>query len=344
VARALAEAGLSAVRTDGVGNVHARIGSDGEPGVVLAAHLDTVFPAETDVRVRASGTRFTGPGISDNARGLAALVAVAGAVHASGLRSARPLTFVATVGEEGAGDLRGVKHLFEQSGFAPAAFIALDGAGLDRIVHRAVGSRRLRATFRGPGGHSWAAYGVANAAHAAGIAAAEIAAIPLRAAPRTSASVVRLGGGSALNTIPAEAWLELDLRSEAEDALEAVFGSATQALGKALDVVNRRRSAGTAPLALELEPLGTRPSGVTDPEHLLVKSALAATRALGFEAELAAASTDANVPISRGVPGIALGAGGKGGDTHRESEWYENEQGPEGVLRALLVALAAADR
>jgi acetylornithine deacetylase/succinyl-diaminopimelate desuccinylase-like protein len=155
--------------------------------------------------------------------------------------------------------------------------------------------------------------------------------------------VVRLGGGSSLNTIPMEAWLELDLRSEHEGALESLYGSVTQALGRALDLVNRRRAAGTPPLTLELDPLGHRPSGATDERHPLVQAAVAATRALGATPSLAAASTDANVPISRGVPGIALGAGGRGGDAHLPTEWYENVNGPAGLLRALLVAVTAAE-
>ena len=155
--------------------------------------------------------------------------------------------------------------------------------------------------------------------------------------------MVRIGGGSSLNTIPQEAWLELDLRSEAEASLEALYGAVSQALGKALEAVNRKRSAGTAPLTLHLEPLGNRPSGVTNEKHALVRAAVAATRAVGQKPELAAASTDANVPISRGIPGIALGAGGRGGEAHLESEWYENVNGPAGIFRALLTVLAVVE-
>jgi acetylornithine deacetylase/succinyl-diaminopimelate desuccinylase-like protein len=342
LAEALRHAGLDA-RTDAAGNVVAGLGDGDSPPVALAAHLDTVFVAGTPLEIGERDGRITGPGIGDNARGLAALVAVARACRAVGLTPPRPLLLVGTVGEEGAGDLRGVRHLFEDCAFRPAAFIALDGAGLDRVVHRALGSRRLRAVFRGPGGHSWAAFGAANPAHAAGFAAAGVAELSLPAVPRTTASVVRIGGGSALNAIPSEAWLELDLRSEGEAALERLWGATTRALGKALDKANRRRAAGTPPLTLELEPLGTRPSGATDAAHPLVQAAVAATRHVGASPELAAASTDANVAISLGIPAIALGAGGKGGDTHRETEWYENENGPAGLYRALLVALAAAE-
>jgi len=154
---------------------------------------------------------------------------------------------------------------------------------------------------------------------------------------------VRIGGGSALNTIPQDAWLELDLRSESEDALETMYVGVTQALAKALDTVNRQRAAGTPSLTLEIVPLGTRPSGATNVAHRLVQSALAATRLVGHTPELAAASTDANAAIARGVPGIALGGGGRGGDPHLPTEWYENSGGPEGLYRLLLTTLAAAE-
>jgi acetylornithine deacetylase/succinyl-diaminopimelate desuccinylase-like protein len=342
LARRLGEMGLDVQRRDGAGNVIARhAGSDGT-GVVIAAHLDTVFPAGTDLTIRQQGPRWMGPGISDNARGLAGILAIAGALKQAGVRTRVPVTFVATTGEEGVGDLAGAKQLFADPAFQPTAFIALDGAGIGRVVHRALGSRRLRAAFRGPGGHSWAAFGVANPAHAVGVAAAAIGELPLPTEPRSTASVVRIGGGSGLNTIPQEAWLELDLRSESEEALDTLFGGVTQALGRALDVANRRRAAGTLPLTLQLTPLGQRPSGVTAPAHALVQAAVSATLSVGHKAELAAASTDANIAISRGVPGIALGAGGRGGDTHLESEWYENVDAPAGLYRALLVTCAAA--
>ncbi len=342
VAERLGAMGLTAQRRDGAGNVIARSGAGEATGVVVAAHLDTVFPAGTDLTVHQHGARLVAPGISDNARGLAGIVALAGALHHAGLRTREPVTFVATVGEEGAGDLAGAKHLFTDPAFRPAAFIALDGAGTERVVHRALGSRRLRAQFRGPGGHSWAAFGVANPTHAVGVAAAAIGELPLPAEPRSTASVVRIGGGSGLNTIPQEAWLELDLRSESEEALDALYGSVTQALGRALDVANRRRVPGTLPLTLQLVPLGFRPSGATEPGHELVRAAVAATLSVGHKAELAAASTDANIAISRGIPGIALGAGGRGGDAHLETEWYENVDAPAGLYRALLVTCAAA--
>ena len=343
VADRFRELGLADVRIDAVGNVLGRFGEGASPGVVVVSHLDTVFPANTPLTVRRTGPRLTSPGIGDNARGLAAMLTMADACRTCGIRALRPITFVASVGEEGQGDLRGVKHLFSDPAFRPDAFIALDGPGMERVVHRALGSRRMRATFRGPGGHSWAAFGVANPAHAVGSAASQIAEIPLPTSPRAALSVVRIGGGGSLNTIPQEAWLELDLRSEAESVVEELFVSATGAFTRALEAANRRRAPGTAPLTLQITPLGQRPSGTTPETHALVQAALAATRALGATPRLAAASTDANVPISRGIPGIALGAGGRGGDAHLESEWYENIGAPAGIVRALVVAVAAGE-
>jgi acetylornithine deacetylase/succinyl-diaminopimelate desuccinylase-like protein len=256
---------------------------------------------------------------------------------------ARPVRFTATVGEEGAGDLRGVRHLFNGgSPEPPVAFIALDGAGLDRVVHRALGSRRYRVTYRGPGGHSWAAFGVANPANAVGRAAGLLADLPLPVTPRTTCAVVGLSGGTGLNSIPQDAWLDLDLRSEDVAALAQLDETVRLALSRAGDDENRRRAAGTAPLELEVRCVGDRPCGVLPRSHPLVQAAVAANRALGRRADLTCASTDANVPIALGVPAIALGAGGRAGDAHLPTEWYDNTDGPLGLVRALLVATAAA--
>src|SRR5437773_1565465 len=341
------EIGLSDVVVDHAGNVHGWFGKNGEKSagpVVLAAHLDTVFGAEVDVAVERRGQRLEGPGISDNARGLAALVAVAEAMVAARVPVARPILFAATVGEEGSGDLRGVKHLLNgKHDVTPAAFIALDGAGLDRVIHRALGSKRYHVTFRGPGGHSWAAFGVANPANAVGRAAALLADLPTQQAPRTTCAVVRLGGGTGLNSIPQEAWLDLDLRSEDPRALAQLDVTVRAALDRAADDENRRRTAGSPTLRVEVQLLGDRPSGMTPRAHPLVQAAVAANRALGRDAELASASTDANVPIALGIPAIALGAGGKAGDAHLATEWYENVEGALGIIRALLVTAAMAE-
>src|SRR5438093_731942 len=348
--------GLCDVMVDHAGNVHGWLRKNGEKSapVVLAAHLDTVFGAEVDVAVERRGQRLEGPGISDNARGLAALVAVAEAMVAARVPVTRPILFAATVGEEGSGDLRGVKYLLNGNretlkdsltvagNGKPAAFIALDGAGLDRVIHRALGSKRYHVTFRGPGGHSWAAFGVANPANAVGRATALLADLAPQQAPRTTCAVVRLGGASGLNSIPQEAWLDLDLRSEDPRALAQLDVTVRAALERAADDENRRRTAGSPTLRVEIQLLGDRPSGMTPRAHPLVQAAVAANRALGRDAELASASTDANVPIALGIPAIALGAGGKAGDAHLATEWYDNVEGALGVVRALLVTAAMA--
>lgn len=357
VADAFRHAGLARIAVDEAGNVLGWIGGPSSTPVVLAAHLDTVFGADVDVQVRRLGERLEGPGISDNARGLAALVTLARALVEARVPLERPVLFVGTVGEEGSGDLRGIKHLFGvaapanggaqhaaplQLPLRPSAMIALDGAGIERIVHRGLGSLRYRARYLGPGGHSWAAFGVANPANAVGRAAAAVADLLIPPTPPSTCAVVRLGGGTGLNSIPREAWLDLDLRSEDPSTLTRLDGAVRAALARALEVENARRTTGTPPLRLEVEPLGHRPSGLTPRAHPLVQAALAANGALGVAHELAVSSTDANVPMSLGIPAIALGAGGQAGDTHRTSEWYENKQGPLGIVRALLVTAAMA--
>jgi len=312
--------------------------------VLLSAHLDTVFAPELDVSVARRGARLEGPGISDNARGLAALVTLGEAMVRARVATHRPVLFAATVGEEGSGDLRGVRHLMKgHSTNRPHAFIALDGAGIERIVHRALGARRYRITYHGPGGHSWAAYGVANPAHAVGKAIDLIARIPTHHAPRTTRSVVRLGGGSSLNSIPQTAWFDIDLRSEDARELERLDESLQVIVERTLQEENRQRVTGTAPLTLTVERVGDRPSGLTPRTHPLVQAAVAATRAVGQEHQLACASTDANVPIALGVPAVALGAGGRAGDAHLPTEWYENDKGALGIVRALLVTVAMAE-
>ncbi|HKA58813.1 MAG TPA: M20/M25/M40 family metallo-hydrolase [Gemmatimonadales bacterium] len=348
VAALFADAGLEDVAIDAVGNTHAWYGKR-EPGngcVVVSAHLDTVFGPELDVSVARRGARLEGPGISDNARGLTALVTLGEALVRARVATRRPVLFAATVGEEGSGDLRGVRHLLGPSDrptVRPSVFIALDGAGVERIVHRALGARRYRVTFAGPGGHSWSAYGVANPAHAVGRAIDLITETPTHHAPRTSCSVVRIGGGTSLNSIPQTAWFDIDLRSEDPETLERLDESVQALVERALQDENRRRRPPTAPLALTVARVGERPSGLTPRSHPLVQAAVAATRAVGYDHQLACASTDANIPIALGVPAVALGAGGRAGDAHLPTEWYENDKGALGIVRALLVTAAMAE-
>jgi tripeptide aminopeptidase len=336
--------GLRDVVTDDVGNVTgARHGASDVAPVLVCAHLDTVFPEGTAVGVARDGRQLAGPGIVDNSRGLAAMLALAEAVDGTTLRTRRPIIFAATVGEEGAGDLRGAKHLFARLPGSPAACIALDGAGDDRIVHRALGARRFRVTFHGAGGHSWAAFGVPNPVHAAGAAAAKLAALPLPRTPRTTLSVCRIGGGISVNSIPKDAWIEIDLRSSSSRVLDGCAEEIQLAMRAAVREENLRRSPGTSPLTFEMTTIGDRPCGELPKEHPLVRAAAGATYAIGRTPELVTASTDANVPISLGVPAIAIGAGGRGGGVHTPGEWYDNTDGSLGVARALTVLVAAAE-
>ena len=337
--------GLANVRIDDVGNVlGTRVGVTDLAPVVVCAHLDTIFPAGTPVAVERDGPHLRGPGIVDNSRGLAAMLALAEAIDGASLRTRRPVLFTATVGEEGAGDLRGVKHLFATASALPAACIALDGAGDERIVTRALGARRFHIAFHGEGGHSWASFGVANPVHAAGATAAKLAALPLPRTPRTTLSVCRIGGGISVNAIPGVAWLEVDLRSSSADVLARCAADIHQAVRVAAHEENSRRTPGTIPLSFTIDIIGDRPCGDMDDAHPLVLAAIQATTIVGKTPELATASTDANVPISLGIPAVAIGAGGRGGGIHTSAEWYDNTNGAIGLSRALALVIAAADQ
>jgi acetylornithine deacetylase/succinyl-diaminopimelate desuccinylase-like protein len=271
------------------------------------------------------------------------MLALAETIDGTRLVTRRPIIFAATVGEEGAGDLRGTKHLFARLEEMPAACIALDGAGDDRVVNRALGARRFHIAFRGEGGHSWAAFGVPNPVHAAGATAAKLAALPLPRVPRTTLSVCRIGGGISVNSIPEEGWLEVDLRSSAPDALARCAEEIHLVVRAAAREENQRRAPGTAPLTYTVAVIGDRPCGELPPDDPLVRAAVDATAAIGRTATLATASTDANVPISLGIPAIAIGAGGRGGGVHTPGEWYDNTDGSLGVARALTVLVAAGE-
>lgn len=346
VLRRFAELGLRDPRRDEIGNVLAGWvpeGADGPP-IVVAAHLDTVFPAGTPVEPRTAGKRIHAPGITDNSRGLAGMLAVARVLAESSLRSPRPVLFAATVGEEGIGDLRGVKHLFREGSplRGAAAFVALDGSGLRRIVHRAIGSRRLRVECEGPGGHSWSDRGSPNPIAALGSAVAGFGGLSLPHPDRSSLTVARIGGGRSVNAIPEDAWLELDLRSEVPGVLGRMEDEVRAVLARAVEAQNGGRRNGTAPLRMRVEVIGDRPSGETPASHPLVRATTAITASLGAPPELVGSSTDANVPMALGIPSIAIGVGGDSGGIHTLDEWYANDGGALGVERALLVVLAAA--
>ncbi len=338
--------GLAGVETDQEGNVTGWIPGDeeGHP-LVVSAHLDTVFPPGTDVRVRREGDRLLGPGISDDGRGLAALLALARALVTLRVRLNNPVLLAATVGEEGNGDLRGVRHLFREGGAArgAAGFVSLDGAGLNRIVATGLGVRRFRATVRGPGGHSWVNWGTANPIHALGHTVARLSELPLPDEPRATLTVSRWAGGTSINVIPREASADLEVRCVSEEVLERLSEQVQSALESSVADVNHVATQGTASLTLELTAIGQRPAGQTDPSARLVLAAAAATLALGGSPELVASSTDANVPMALGIPALTMGAGGVAGRAHTTDEWYSNENGPRGILRALLTLLLADD-
>lgn len=343
MARRFRDCGLSQIHTDDAGNVIGRRqGAEDRPPVVICAHLDTVFPRGTDLSIRRDGERLVGPGINDNGRGLAVMLALAAELDGVRLRSRHPVEFVATTGEEGAGDLRGAKHYFAGRGRDAHAAIALDGAGDERIINRALGSRRFKISYDGPGGHSWAAFGVPNAVHAAASAATRLASLALPVIPRTTLTVARIGGGLSVNSIPAAAWLEVDLRSTSAEHLEDLDAAIRRIACIAAEDENGKRAFGTRPLVVRIESIGSRPCGETPADHELVRAAVDATRLAGRTPDLALASTDANAAIDAGIPAIAIGAGGRGGDAHTHTEWFDNLHGTAGVARALTILMSVA--
>ncbi|MGD2071391.1 MAG: M20/M25/M40 family metallo-hydrolase, partial [Gemmatimonadota bacterium] len=336
------DAGLAAPEIDQEGNVLALLdGPGGGSPLILSAHLDTVFPAGTDVRVRREGGRLEGPGISDDGRGLAALVTLARTLVRGPVAPARPLLFAATVGEEGSGDLRGVRHLFREDGPGSGArgFVSLDGAGTSRLVTMGLGSRRYRVHARGQGGHSWVDFGTPNPIHALGRLVAGVAALELPEDPATSLTVARWSGGTSINAIPREAWVEMEIRSEEPDPLETLDREMRRLLEQSLARVNEGAPEGARPVEAQIECIGNRPAGITRPDSPLVRAAAAATRALGARPELAVSSTDANIPMTLGIPALTMGAGGEAGNAHTTDEWYQNENGPNGIVRAVLTVL-----
>ena len=347
MAELLRAAGLDDVETDAEGNVlgwlpGAPAASPRARPLVMAAHLDTVFPAGTEIRVERDGETLRAPGIGDDGRGLAALLALARCCVDLGIRFAHPVLLAATVGEEGVGDLRGVRHLFSDAGAARDArgFVSIDGAGSRRIVTYGLGSLRYRIRATGVGGHSWVDFGTANPIHLVSSIVGAAAALPLPA--DVTLSVGRMAGGTSVNAIPEEAWAELEIRGRRAAPMEQV----RVALGKVVDTTRERldrdRTVGP-PLELEVERIGNRPPGRTEPDTPLVRAAVSATRALGVEPEFALSSTDANLPMSLGIPAITIGGGGSAGQAHTLDEWYTNTKGPDGIARALLT-LVLTDR
>jgi tripeptide aminopeptidase len=345
VRAALVEAGCSGVRQDDVGNVVARLRAEvvagrGSPPapVVCLAHLDTVFPEETPLVPAQDGARVACPGIGDNGRGLAAFIAIAQQLAHGDVRGLlrRPIELVATVGEEGAGNLRGARRYFdareERGAPPPHAVLVLDGPGDSAIVHHAIASARVRVHIGGPGGHSWVDRGAPSAIGAAAIAIAAIGRVGESLGHDGSVTVTRMGGGESLTSIPQHAWFDVDIRAR----FPALLARARTDVGRIVGAIGPG-------LQGRIESLGERPGGRLDDTHPLVALAQQATRWRGVEPVSAMASTDANIPLSRGIPAITIGAGGTGGAAHTAAEWYDNRDGPRGIARALgiLMALAA---
>jgi tripeptide aminopeptidase len=344
-AEMLQATGLSEVSIDDVGNVLARrTGSGAGETVAIVAHLDTVFPAGTDVTVRRRDGRLYAPGIGDDTRGLVLLLNVARALERGGVRTRADILFVGSVGEEGLGDLRGVRHLLRRGGPRVDQVIAIDGGSDSRVVNQALGSRRYRVTVTGPGGHSWGDFGLGNPTHALGRAIHyfdEAAAVIVNTGPAASYNVGRLGGGTSVNAVPHESWAEIDMRSVDPIQVDRLKQVLREAVTRALDEQNRARDRGEL-LTAGFELIGDRPSGTVPSETPLVQQALAVTRMLGFVPQLGAASTDANVPIARGLPAVTLGRGGIGGGAHALDEWWAPRDAHIAVQRALLVLVASA--
>ena len=349
-ARRLQALGLANVRTDSAGNVLGeRPGTGQGPTIVIAGHLDTVFPESTDVRVRVSNGRMTGPGIADNCRGLAVVLAVARAYQQADPRHDARIIFVGNVGEEGPGNLSGVRYLFERTLKDEIDyFVAVDGAGLG-ITSRAVGSNRYRVTYKGPGGHSYGAFGIPNPIHAMGRAIAKISDVQVPADPKTTFNVGIVQGGTSVNSIAFEAAMDIDMRSESVESLRALDARVRRALQTALDEENARWEgprAQRARLSMIIDTIGIRPTGAQSDTAHIVRVAVEAGRVLGFTAPTGASSTDANLPISIGVPAISIDGGGRASGSHSLAEWYED--GPTGWLgpqwAALIVAVLAGVR
>lgn len=346
--RRLGALGLRNLRIDAEGNVIAeRPGSGTGPTVMISGHLDTVFPEGTDVTVKREGTRLTAPGISDNCRGLAVLLAVARAYQQANVETMGTVYFVGTVGEEGPGNLRGVRHLFTKE-FPPGSidyFITIDGAGRG-VTSAAVGSIRYRVSFLGPGGHSYGAFGMPNPIHALGRAISKIADVKVPASPRTTFNVGVISGGTSVNSISASGVLEVDMRSPSLVELAKVDVQVRAALQSALDEENARWPSSDIRLEMKVDTIGIRPAASQPDSAPIVQAALAAARALGFTSTTSASSTDANFPMSLGIPSIRIQGWGSDRGAHSLGEWYddgaEGYKGPQWA--ALLVATLAGIR
>ena len=337
------EVGLTNVRIDKEGNVLGeKRGTQPRPHLVFSAHLDTVFPEGTPVTVKRDGTMLRGPGIGDDCRGLAVVLAVARAMVKGNLQIPGTITFVGTVGEEGLGDLRGVKYLFREGMKGQIdRFVSIDGTGLG-ITHIAVGSLRYRVTFKGPGGHSYGAFGMVNPIHALGRAVARVSDFEVPREPKTTFNVGRIGGGTSVNSIPFEAWAEVDMRSADPAALKSLDAKFHKAMDDA--VIDENARWGSRALSVDKQLVGERPAGRTAADSAIVTAAVSATKALGLPVTLDEGSTDSNIPMNLNIPAITIDGGGRGSGAHALDEAFDTTNSWQGTQRALLIALALAQQ
>jgi len=347
--RMLREHGLSNVEIDAEGNaLGLRKGTGAGPLIAIAAHLDTVFPEDADVKVRRQGTRLMAPGVGDNSRGLAVLLAIIRALDHAQIQTSSDILFVGNVGEEGPGDLRGMRHLFQKGPYKDKIkmFVAIDGAGAGRdIVTGALGSKRYRVVFRGPGGHSYGAFGIVNPAYAMAKAIDKISRIQTPAYPRTTFNVGMIGGGTSVNSIPHEVWMEVDLRSEGPAELDRLADNFVRQVRAAVDEENAARSIGQGRIEADIQAIGDRPSGATRLDSPIVQAAGAVVRKFGMEPQYSIGSTDSNIPISMNIPAITIDTGGYGGRAHSLDEWIDVERSASvrGIHLVMVTLLSLAE-
>ncbi|MFA6946404.1 MAG: M20/M25/M40 family metallo-hydrolase [Pedobacter sp.] len=341
----LQEAGIDTIWIDEAGNVLAlRKGKGNGKTILFEGHLDTVFPIETDVTVKMKGDTLFAPGIGDDTRALSVVITVLKGMNKAGIATESDILIAGTVGEEGLGDLRGIKHLFQSGKIKIDSHIALDGGDIDRLSINGLGSLRYKITFKGPGGHSWGAFGLANPHHAMGKAIDYFntaAGAFVASGPKTSYNVGRIGGGTSVNSIPFETWMEVDMRSLSPEKLKGIEQILHNQINKALNDYNSGIKTG-AKLTAHFEKIGERPSGLQAENLPLIQKAMATIEYFKAKPALGTGSTNSNIPISLGVPSITIGRGGKGGDAHSLDEWWINENGAEAIKFALLILIAEA--
>jgi len=342
------ELGLTDVQIDEVGNVFGVHGGFGSRYVSISAHIDTVFPATTPLNIRQQGKRLYGPAISDNGAGITAMLALAGVLQRAGVKHALPFVFIGNVGEEGEGDLRGMRHVFATPRWrdSVAYSIVVDGAGSDTVVAEALGSRRFEVIMRGPGGHSWSDFGAPSPIIALARAIEIFSQTPVPASPKTTFNVGVIRGGTSVNSIPESASMRVDLRSTSMAEIDRLERALRVALEQAMDAENRSAAQhGTRrPQSVHCETvaIGNRPAGELDPEARILKVIRAVDLHLGNTAQIQRASTDANIPLSLGREAIAVGGGGSGGGAHTLQEWFDCSGRELGLKRILLTMLTLA--